>query len=205
MTPVQAETLPVIIRGTDVLAKAKTGTGKTLAFLIPSIEVVVNAMRNSSSSSGGGGGGSNKKISVLILSPTRELASQIGKECEVLLRFQPSLKCAVVFGGVPIKKDHGRIAGVDFLVATPGRLIDHLDNTAGFMQRLAQIDVLIFDEADQMLDMGFKPAIDKILSFLPPPAARQTLLFSATVPKELKAICKTQLRPGYAFCDTVGE
>ena len=121
----------MIIRGTDVLAKAKTGTGKTLAFLIPSIEVVVNAMRNSSSSSGGGGGGSNKKISVLILSPTRELASQIGKECEVLLRFQPSLKCAVVFGGVPIKKDHGRIAGVDFLVATPGRLIDHLDNTAG--------------------------------------------------------------------------
>lgn len=97
-------------------------------------------------------------ISTLVLSPTRELASQICKEAEMLSCFHAKLTTNVIFGGVPIKKDYAKFgAGVDILVATPGRLIDHLDNTDGFAAKLAHISFLIFDEADQMLDMGFRP------------------------------------------------
>ena len=97
-------------------------------------------------------------ITTLVLSPTRELASQICKEADMLFRFHPGLKANVIFGGVPIKKDYAKFsAGVDILVATPGRLIDHLDNTDGFAHKLGAISFLIFDEADQMLDMGFRP------------------------------------------------
>jgi len=194
MTPVQAQTLPVIIEGFDVLAKAKTGTGKTLAFLIPSIEVMVRGTRPQQGA-----------ISTLVLSPTRELATQICKEAEILTRFH-NIKTNVVFGGTPVKRDYAKFnSGTDILVATPGRLIDHLDNTPGFRQRLAGVKVLIFDEADQMLDMGFRPAIEKILGFLPSREKRQTLLFSATVPPSLKQICGSQLRAGYKTIDTVGS
>jgi len=196
MTPVQAASLPGILRGDDCLAKAKTGTGKTLAFLIPSVEVIRENTSNVLPTT----------IPVLILSPTRELAAQIAAEAVSLLAFQPKLKVVSVVGGTNINSDKQRLAGiVSFLVATPGRLLDHLNNTPGFADRFRSMKVLILDEADQLLEMGFRPDIERILSFLPPKSERQTLLFSATVPQSVRQIAFAALRPGYVFLDTVGE
>jgi ATP-dependent RNA helicase MSS116 len=148
MTQVQAETLPVITQGVDVLAKAKTGTGKTLAFLIPTIENLLKMQKK---------GIDGKPICSIILSPSRELASQISAEAAKLCTFS-NLNVVTVFGGTPIKKDQKKLASgrVDILVATPGRLIDHLENTPNFSQRVRGVRVLIMDEADQLLEMGFK-------------------------------------------------
>ena len=177
-----------------MLAKAKTGTGKTLGFLIPAVELLTRMPQS---------GGS---LAVLCLAPTRELAIQINKEGKQLLQFHP-FDIQVVVGGKPIGKDQNMLNRdrCDILVATPGRLIDHLDNTQGFKQRLQRVGIVIFDEADQMLDMGFRPAIERILRDLPPKENRQTLLFSATVPKALLDIRRTALRPNSVFVDTVGE
>eukprot|EP00615_Pteridomonas_danica_P010254 CAMPEP_0114352438 /NCGR_PEP_ID=MMETSP0101-20121206/17954_1 /TAXON_ID=38822 ORGANISM="Pteridomonas danica, Strain PT" /NCGR_SAMPLE_ID=MMETSP0101 /ASSEMBLY_ACC=CAM_ASM_000211 /LENGTH=628 /DNA_ID=CAMNT_0001492855 /DNA_START=54 /DNA_END=1940 /DNA_ORIENTATION=+ len=199
MTPVQVGTIPIISQGVDVMAKAKTGTGKTLAFLIPTIEVITTGQQQQMRQQ------SRDAISVLVMSPTRELASQICSEAHKLITYHKDLKASVVFGGVPIKKDYNKFINCDILVATPGRLIDHLDNTNGFSTKLSKISVLIFDEADQMLDMGFRPAIEKILRSLPPREKRQTLLFSATIPQALKQICSLQLRPNFQLVDTVGS
>lgn len=133
MTQVQLASLPPILRGTDVLARAKTGTGKTVAFLLPAIEVLLKNPPASRSA-----------ISVLILSPTRELAAQILAEAKQLLTFH-SFKTLCIFGGTNIKQDHRALAGqVDFLVATPGRLQDHLQNTPGFARKMDNLRVLIF-------------------------------------------------------------
>ena len=195
MSPVQSETLPPILQGKDCLAKAKTGTGKTLGFLIPTIEKVIGLR-----------GASADSIPVLVLSPTRELASQIAKEAEILLTFMPQMKTVTIFGGTNINKDFNRMKGrVDFLVATPGRLLDHMQNH-NLKHRLDHISVLIMDEADQLLDMGFRPDIERILNLLSmSKPTRQTLLFSATVPKSVKEIAAMSLRAGYSFVDTVGE
>ena len=197
MTPVQEETLPHILDGKDCLAKAKTGTGKTLGFLIPTIDRVLSARARK--------GTDRSTIPTLILSPTRELASQIAAECEALLSFQSRMRVVTVVGGTNIKKDMRNLEGqVDFLVATPGRLLDHLQQ--GLVKRLDDLSVLIMDEADQLLDMGFRPDIERILALLAKSkAARQTLLFSATVPKTVIEIAKLSLHPGYSFVDTVGE
>lgn len=190
-------TLPVILSGKDCLAKAKTGTGKTLAFLIPSIE----KMLQKPPSRGG------KPISTLILSPTRELAMQIGKEAELLLHFAPQMKTLCLVGGTNMKKDVRLLneGPVAILVASPGRLLDHLENTPGISERLGQTQTVILDEADNLLDMGFKPTIDKIFQFLPSTDARQTLLFSATVPPAVQQVAKYVLRRDYEVVDTVGE
>jgi ATP-dependent RNA helicase MSS116 len=190
MTEVQAATLPVVLRGEDVLAKAKTGTGKTIAFLLPAVEALHRSPPK------------GKDISVLVLSPTRELASQIAKEAESLLTFHP-FKSQVVYGGTNINAERSRMNNgrCDVLVATPGRLIDHLENSQGLSQRLQGIKALILDEADQLLEMGFRPAIEKILKFLP--RDRQTLLFSATMPGSVHQVAGLALRPKYAFVDTV--
>jgi ATP-dependent RNA helicase MSS116, mitochondrial len=195
MTPVQSETLPPIMQGKDCLAKAKTGTGKTLGFLIPTIEKVIGLRRASAD-----------VIPVLILSPSRELASQIAKEAEILLTFMPQMKTVTMFGGTNINKDFNHLKGrVDILVATPGRLLDHLQNH-NLKHRLDNINVLIMDEADQLLDMGFRPDIERILNLLSmSKPTRQTLLFSATVPKSVKEIARMSLRTGYSLVDTVGE
>lgn len=193
LTEVQNATLPIIMDGKDVLAKAKTGTGKTIAFLLPSIEGLVLAPPP------------QRAISVLVLSPTRELASQIAKEADALLTYHP-FKATVVYGGTNINSERNRLAQgrCDVLVATPGRLIDHLENSTGLAQRLAStVRCLVLDEADQLLEMGFKVSIERILSFLP--TARQTLLFSATMPQAVHQVAGLALKKNYAFVDTVGE
>lgn len=196
-TKVQAETLPPILAGVDVLSKAKTGSGKTIAFLLPAIEKIL--------AQGAAKRGSPSPFHVLVLCPTRELASQVGGEAKQLLQYHAGIGVQVVFGGTGKSGELQRLKSqpCQIMVATPGRLLDHLQNSPGIAQQLQGLQVLVFDEADQMLDMGFKPAIDKILRFVP--ATRQTLLFSATLPKTVETMASRVLRKGYAYVDVVGE
>jgi ATP-dependent RNA helicase MSS116 len=194
MTEVQAATVGPLLAGKDVVAKAKTGTGKTLAFLVPIVECIRAAP--------GGVGGT---ISALVLSPTRELAAQISDECKTLLHFHAGLGVLCFFGGTKIKGDHRQLSHnpVDVLVATPGRMQDHLDHTPGFQHRLSQLKFLTLDEADQLLDMGFRDSILKILGALPPSGQRQGALFSATFPASVDQIAKLALRSNHQIIDTV--
>ena len=190
-TAVQDQTLPHITRGVDVLARAKTGSGKTVGFTLPSIELLMkNEVRKGD-------------VSVLIVSPTRELASQIHVEANQLLTFH-EYGAQVVFGGTNIGTDKKRLREnrCDFLVATPGRLIDHLENE-GLRERMSNLRVLVLDEADQLLEMGFRPSIEKILSYLP--RNRQTLLFSATVPDAVKQIAANAMSDNHVYIDCVGD
>jgi ATP-dependent RNA helicase MSS116 len=167
---------------------------KTLAFLIPSVERISLLPKV------------NDGISILVLAPTRELAIQIAAEARVLVQFHEGYNVEVFVGGTKINKDQSvlRSGAITILVATPGRLIDHLDNTPKFSAALKKVQVVVVDEADRLLDMGFKPNIDKIFSHLPAAHARQTLLFSATVPSSVTAIAKKTLKPGYVSIDTTG-
>ncbi len=206
MSKVQAATLPLLLDGKDVFAKAKTGAGKTLSFLIPAVETL---LRNPAPANG-------HRIGIFVVSPTRELAQQILAEAQTLLRFHGSWTAQVVIGGTNINSEKNRMQGrggisVDILVATPGRAVDHIENTPGFTAAMGAARVLILDEADRLLDMGFKAALDKILSVLPPGGGRggaghtrQTMLFSATVPEEVKSVALRCLRAGYDLVDTVG-
>ena len=201
MTAVQSETLPLILKeNKDCLAKAKTGTGKTLAFMIPTIEKIVKSMLNK--------GKQRSDICCLVVSPTRELASQIGTETEKLLTFHKNhlQKVVVCVGGTNKNKDVRSLSGTTpIVVATPGRLLDHLQN-GGLAERMTRLDTLIFDEADQLLDMGFRPDIERILRLLQPSRqTRQTLLFSATIPNSVSEIAGVAMRRDYNFVDTVGE
>ncbi|RHY16718.1 hypothetical protein DYB25_005977 [Aphanomyces astaci] len=197
LTKVQAATLPVILEGKDVLAKSKTGTGKTMAFLLPTIEAL---LRETSTPK------TKRAVSALILSPTRELASQIDVEAKKLSTFHP-FRVACFVGGTSMSQDLRRLRhadGIDILVATPGRLQDHLtNNNEDLVARVANIKVLVLDEADRLLDMGFRRDIEKLLAFLP--TNRQTLLFSATLPDSLEQIKRLALKPGHVYIDTVGE
>lgn len=201
MTAVQAETLPLLLKdNTDCLAKAKTGTGKTLAFMIPTIEKIINNSRKQTNSS-------NNDIACLVISPTRELAQQIGAETKRLLTFHPAhlRKVVICVGGTNKNKDVRALQGTTpIVVATPGRLLDHLQG--GLANRMANLSCLVFDEADQLLDMGFRPDIERILALLNPSARmRQTLLFSATIPSSVSQIAGIAMHPKYHFVDTVGE
>ncbi|XP_010521425.1 PREDICTED: DEAD-box ATP-dependent RNA helicase 31 [Tarenaya hassleriana] len=198
MTVVQEATLPGILKGKDVLAKAKTGTGKTVAFLLPSIEVVVKSPPASRD---------NKRppILVLVICPTRELASQAAAEANTLLKYHSSIGVQVVMGGTRLALEQKRMQAnpCQILVATPGRLKDHIENTAGFATRLMGVKVLVLDEADHLLDMGFRKDIERIIAAVP--KQRQTLLFSATVPEEVRQICHIALRRDHEFVNTVHE
>ena len=193
-TAVQDQTLPHVLGGADVLARAKTGSGKTIAFLLPALEkLFADRARDGAS------------ISVLVLSPTRELATQIHEEAKQLLTFHGAgVGAQVVYGGTKIDKDIKSLRAnrCDVLVATPGRLIDHLEN-GDLARRLEGCHTLVLDEADRLLDMGFKRDVDRILGYVP--ANRQTLLFSATVSAEIEAVASRSLRPGYRYVDCVGE
>ena len=199
MTKVQAQTLPSTLARENVIAKAKTGTGKTISFLLPAIETAL---------------ASSKSTSTLILSPTRELAQQIEEEAISLLSKLPNnqrLTTASFVGGVKITKDFGKLkrGPINLLIATPGRMIDHLENQG---LDLSQLETLVFDEADQLLDMGFRPSIERILKSLPK-KQRQVLLFSATLPKSVQEIAALALgqKPGNStpasmkLIDTIGE
>ncbi|MED6162231.1 DEAD-box ATP-dependent RNA helicase 31 [Stylosanthes scabra] len=198
MTIVQAATLPVILKGKDVLAKARTGTGKTVAFLLPSIEVVANSPPTDRDHR-------RPPIHVLVICPTRELASQAAAEAGKLLKYHPTIGVQVVIGGTRLALEQKRMQAnpCQILVATPGRLRDHVENTAGFATRLMGVKVLVLDEADHLLDMGFRKDIEKIIAAVP--KQRQTLMFSATIPDEVRQVCHIALRRDHEFINTVQE
>ncbi len=178
-TPIQSQAIPAAMSGRDVLGIAQTGTGKTAAFGLPVLHRLLAQ----------GGRPPRGGCRALILSPTRELASQIAADLKSYGR-HTGLTHAVVFGGVPEGPQRRAIqAGVDILVATPGRLMDHMGQGT---LRLDHVTVLVLDEADQMLDRGFLPAARKIVARVP--AARQTLFFSATMPTEIDRLAAEMLR-----------
>jgi ATP-dependent RNA helicase RhlE len=178
-TPIQAQAIPAVLGGGDLLAGAQTGTGKTAGFTLPvlhrlSTDKVGTALTNKTS---------KRAIRALVLAPTRELAAQVEENVRTYAK-HTNLNSAVIFGGVGIHPQIKLLAnGVDILVATPGRLLDHV---AQGTIKLDKIEILILDEADRMLDMGFIHDIRKVLAVLPP--KRQNLLFSATFSDEIKAL-----------------
>ncbi|GAA6043821.1 hypothetical protein JCM8097_002067 [Rhodosporidiobolus ruineniae] len=194
-THVQAETLPVILTGTDVLAQAKTGTGKTLGFLVPSIERLLRSPQQPA----------RGQISVLVLSPTRELAMQIEESAKTLMSGTP-YKVQHVVGGTNMNAETKRLEQqrCDFLIATPGRLLDHLENST-LRPKLANLKSLILDEADRLLEAGFRRELEKIISHLPQrqQVPRQTLLFSATIPQQVHQLSSLALLPNHRFISTI--
>lgn len=193
MTPIQAGTIDPLLRGKDVLGQAKTGTGKTIAFLIPAIESLLRS--------------NNGLVSILAISPTRELVLQIAAEAEKLLQRFPNIHVATAIGGTNKDTEARKIfKGCQILVATPGRLLDHLSEEH-MQHQLSGVNTLVLDEADRMLDMGFLPDIKKIIAHLPQKSQvpRQSMLFSATVPSSIMNIAKTILNPGYQCISTIPE
>ncbi|KAK9121432.1 hypothetical protein Syun_019049 [Stephania yunnanensis] len=197
MTKVQEATLSVCLEGMDALVKAKTGTGKSAAFLLPAIEAVVKAKSSCSNQR-------TPPIVVLILCPTRELASQIAAEATVLLKHHDGIGVQTLIGGTRFKLDQKRLESdpCQIIVATPGRLLDHIENKSGFSVRLMGLKMLVLDEADHLLDLGFRKDVEKLVDCVP--RQRQSLLFSATIPKEVRRISQLVLRKEHAFIDTVG-
>jgi ATP-dependent RNA helicase RhlE len=180
-TPIQTQAIPPALEGRDVLGCAQTGTGKTAAFTLPTLQRLF--ARSAAAR------GARTPVRALILTPTRELAAQIGETFRALGRFLP-LRSTVIFGGVGYDAQERALrAGVEVLVATPGRLLDHLGR--GTLS-LAQVEVLILDEADQMLDMGFIHDVRKIVAKVP--RERQTLFFSATMPPSIRALADEWLK-----------
>jgi ATP-dependent RNA helicase RhlE len=176
-TPIQERAIPLVLEGRDLMAAAQTGTGKTAAFALPILE---RLMRSPSS---------RRSPRVLVLVPTRELATQVGDSLLTFAEHLP-LRAAVIFGGVSPRPQIDALSrGVDIIVATPGRLLDHLQTR---VVDLSHIDTLVLDEADRMLDMGFIRPIRRLIAALP--AKRQTLMFSATFSNEIRDLAKSLLR-----------
>ena len=177
-TPIQTKAIPPLLQGRDLLGIAQTGTGKTAAFMLPSIQRLVAANERPRP----------RACRMLVLAPTRELASQIAQSARDYGRFS-KLSVATVFGGTSVAKDRQTLVnGVDILVATPGRLIDLIEQK---YLTLGDIEILVLDEADQMLDLGFIHALKRIVKLLP--ATRQSLFFSATMPKAIRDLADTFL------------
>jgi ATP-dependent RNA helicase RhlE len=180
-TPIQRQAIGPILQGRDVLGCAQTGTGKTAAFALPILHRLAGA--------GGAAAGNSRRIRALVLSPTRELAAQTDQSFHTYGRHLP-LRSTVIFGGVSQHRQEQALrGGVDILVATPGRLLDLVNQR---IASLSAVQTLVLDEADQMLDMGFIHDIRRILAHLPP--GRQNLLFSATMPAEIRQLAGTILR-----------
>jgi len=181
-TPVQSAAIPLVLVGRDVLAAAQTGTGKTAAFVLPILDRLRPQANTSFSPA-------RHPVRALILVPTRELAMQVDESVRTYGRTVP-LRSAVVFGGIPIEPQIKVLrAGVEILVATPGRLLDHVGQRT---VALGRVEILVLDEADRMLDMGFLPDIRRIIELLPP--KRQNLMFSATFSDEIRRLASTILR-----------
>src|SRR5512144_1322673 len=173
-TPIQDQAIPPALEGRDLLACAMTGSGKTAAFLLPIMHRLMGKPRG--------------VTRALVLTPTRELAAQIEEHLRQLAVHTP-LSGAAVFGGVGMgPQEHAFRTGVDIMAATPGRLLDHMRQPYA---RLSGLEVLVLDEADRMLDMGFLPDIHRVLKHLPP--RRQTLFFSATIPPPIAHLSKEML------------
>jgi len=176
-TPIQLKAIPVVLSGKDLMAGAQTGTGKTAGFTLPMLQIL-------SSSTGRG----RRPLRALVLTPTRELAAQVSESIQTYGKYLP-LRSTVIYGGVNINPQIKAIrAGLDILVATPGRLLDHVSQ--GTLD-LSKIEILVLDEADRMLDMGFIHDIKRILALLP--TRRQNLLFSATFSEDIKNLANRLL------------
>jgi len=188
-TPVQRKSLPVVLSGSDTVVMARTGSGKTAAFLIPVLERLL-ASRGGGDESGGGGGDRNRSAGAVILSPTRELSIQSLRVCRTLSSLT-NLKSIGINGGESMEKQFSLLSSrPDIIVATPGRLAHHLSEIPDF--HLKQCEVVVFDEADRLFEMGFAMQIRQICSRMPgPESGRQTLLFSATMPKVLVEFTKS--------------
>ena len=170
-TPIQEKAIPLVLKGKDLVGLAQTGTGKTAAFTLPLLNSLYGSQRS----------GKYRPIRMLVLSPTRELAVQVENVIKVF-GSAVNLKSVPIFGGVPFYRQAQALRkGADIIVSTPGRLEDHISQKT---MDLSRVSYLVLDEADQMLDIGFLPAIKRILSLLP--INRQTLLFSATMPRDIK-------------------
>jgi len=178
-TPIQSQAIPLILEGRDIMGGAQTGTGKTAGFTLPLLQRLMDS---------GKAGQNRRVIRALVLTPTRELAAQVSESVHMYGKHLP-LNSAVIFGGVKINPQIQKLRkGIDILVATPGRLLDHVSqNTVD----LSQVEILVLDEADRMLDMGFIRDIRKVLALLP--KKKQTLLFSATFSDEIKQLSKSLL------------
>ncbi|HLS86430.1 MAG TPA: DEAD/DEAH box helicase [Burkholderiales bacterium] len=181
-TPIQAEAIPLVLAGRDLMAGAQTGTGKTAAFALPILQrLSVHASHSASPA--------RHPVRALVLAPTRELAVQVAESFRAYGKHLP-LRSTVVYGGVDMNAQIEQLRkGVEVLVATPGRLLDHVQNKTVMFN---QVSMLVLDEADRMLDMGFLPDIRRIIALLP--QARQNLLFSATFPDEIRTLAKALLR-----------
>eukprot|EP01036_Dinobryon_divergens_P062190 gene62190-biopygen50796 len=173
-TPIQAQAIPAVLKGGDLLAGAQTGTGKTAGFTLPLLQLLSSRPPKAPGL---------RAVRALILTPTRELAAQVEESVRTYNKYV-KLSSAVVFGGVNINPQMSRLKqGVDILVATPGRLLDLMQQGA---VNLKHVEILVLDEADRMLDMGFIRDIRRVLAVLPP--KRQNLLFSATFSDEIKTL-----------------
>ena len=182
MTPIQDQAIPVVLLGKDGMGAAQTGTGKTAAFTLPLLQRMMKHENASTSPA-------RHPVRALVLLPTRELAVQVAEQVKLYAKYT-NLNCAVVFGGMDMKPQTLELKkGVEVLVATPGRLLDHIEakNTV-----LNQVEYVVLDEADRMLDIGFLPDLQRILSYLPKP--RITLLFSATFSPEIKRLASSYLQ-----------
>jgi len=179
-TPIQKQAIPLILEGQDIMGGAQTGTGKTAGFTLPLLQRLMSSAKPEKG---------RRPIRALVLTPTRELAAQVAESVQTYGRYLP-LKSTVVFGGVSINPQKQKlIRGVDILIATPGRLLDHVGQNS---VDLSKIDILVLDEADRMLDMGFIRDIRKVLALVP--KHKQTLLFSATFSNEIKNLANDLLK-----------
>ncbi|KAJ7128992.1 P-loop containing nucleoside triphosphate hydrolase protein [Mycena crocata] len=191
MTPIQAQAIPILLTGKDVLGAARTGSGKTLAFVIPAVELLHRLKFKPMNGTG-----------IIIVSPTRELALQIFGVAKDIMQFH-SQTCGIVMGGANMRAEQDKLTkGVSLLVATPGRLLDHLMNTKGFVFR--NLKALVIDEADRILEIGFEEQMKKIISILPT-ENRQSMLFSATQTTKVADLARISLRPGSVSVDIDGE
>ena len=182
MTPIQAQAIPVVLQGRDVMGAAQTGTGKTAAFTLPLLQRMLKHENASTSPA-------RHPVRALVLLPTRELADQVAKAVKAYAKYT-NLRTAVVFGGMDMKPQTLELkAGVEVLVATPGRLLDHIEAKSAVLN---QVEYVVLDEADRMLDIGFLPDLQRILSYLP--KQRTTLLFSATFSSEIKRLANSYLQ-----------
>jgi superfamily II DNA/RNA helicase len=182
MTPIQEQAIPVVLEGRDVMGAAQTGTGKTAAFALPLLQRMMKHENASTSPA-------RHPVRALVLLPTRELAVQVAEQVELYAKYT-NLRSAVVFGGMDMKPQTLALkAGVEVLVATPGRLLDHIEAKNAVLN---QVEYVVLDEADRMLDIGFLPDLQRILSYLP--KQRITLLFSATFSPEIKRLASSYLQ-----------
>ena len=182
MTPIQAQAIPVVLTGKDVMGAAQTGTGKTAAFSLPLLERLLKHENSSASPA-------RHPVRALVLLPTRELADQVAQQIALYAKYT-KLRSTVVFGGMDMKPQTLELKkGVEVLVATPGRLLDHIEAKNAVLN---QVEYVVLDEADRMLDIGFLPDLQRILSYLP--KQRTTLLFSATFSPEIKRLANSYLQ-----------